>query len=524
MKKSKFAIIGGGPGGIQLAYFLHQQNADYVVLERAKVPCSTFQVYPRHRTLISINKRFTGSNCPEFNMRHDWNSLLCHDDDFRFKNYDKNYFPHADNLLRYINDYVERYNINMQYSFDTAAIDKKDGLYCIRDTKGNEHYCEVLIVATGLSKPFIPQIEGIEHATNYADISLDLEGFEDKRVLIIGKKNSAFETAEHLVSAAAMIHLVSPKSIQMAWKSHYVGDLRAINNTILDSYQLKSQNAVLDANIVSIKKEGEQYRVTFAYKHAEDEVEDIVYDRIICCTGFRFDNSIFNEGTMPELTCMGKYPALTPSFESTNNLNMYFSGTLTHSLDYRKATSGFIHGFRYNAKALANILIEKHLGKKVPSIAVSSNSKTLTDLMLNRANRSGALWQQPGFIADAAVKIGNDYNYIKELPKDYFIEKFANPSDDIYILTLEYGAPILGDPFTVERIHRENTVSAESSQFLHPVVRRYVNGTLVAKHDVLEDLEAKWVESEHIEPMIEFFDAQKHTIDLETMTNELEKA
>ena len=122
MKKTKFVIIGGGPGGIQLAYFLQQQKADYIVLERAEVPCSTFQVYPRHRTLISINKRFTGSNCPEFNMRHDWNSLLCHDDDFRLKNYDKKFFPHADNLVRYINDYVERYNINMQYSFDIVAI------------------------------------------------------------------------------------------------------------------------------------------------------------------------------------------------------------------------------------------------------------------------------------------------------------------------------------------------------------------------------------------------------------------
>jgi thioredoxin reductase len=454
-------------------------------------------------------------------MRHDWNSLLCHDDDFRLKSYDKTFFPHADNLVRYIKDYVERFDINMQYSFNIETITKKDGLYCIRDNNGNEHCCEVLIVATGLYKPFIPQIEGIEHTTNYSDMSLNIEEFENKRVLVIGKKNSAFETAEHLISAASMIHLVSPSSIKMAWKTHYVGDLRAINNNFLDTYQLKSQNAVLDADITLIKKEGEQYRVTFSYKHAEDEIEEIVYDRILCCTGFKFDNSIFSENNTPELAHMGKFPALTTSFESVNNLNMYFAGTLTHSLDYRKSTSGFIHGFRYNSKALADILIEKHLGENIPTIVVSNDSKELTNLMLDRINRSGALWQQPGFIADAALKNHEGYAYIKELPKEHFIEKFASSSDDIYILTLEYGASILGDPFAVQRNHRENTTVAEASQFLHPVVRRYVNGILVARHDVIEDLEARWVEPEHFEPMIKFFDEQKDAISCEPLTNEL---
>jgi len=32
--------------------------------------------YPRHGQLISINKRHTGKLNDEFNMRHDWNSLL----------------------------------------------------------------------------------------------------------------------------------------------------------------------------------------------------------------------------------------------------------------------------------------------------------------------------------------------------------------------------------------------------------------------------------------------------------------
>lgn len=508
VQKHKFVILGGGPGGVQLAYYLQQAKADYLVVEGANIPGHTFTLYPRHRTLISINKRFTGSQDPEFNMRHDWNSLLCNDENFRFKNYDKQFFPHADSLVTYMADYVKKFDINVQYNTRIANIDKKDGMYTLTAENGSQIECEVLVIATGINQPNTPNVPGIEHVTQYQDMSLNLEEFEDKRVLIIGKKNSAFETADHLTSAASLIHLVSPSSIKMAWKTHYVGDLRAINNNVLDTYQLKSQNAILDADIVKIEKQNEQLVVTFKYHHAEDEVETITYDSILCCAGFKFDTSIFAEGAKPEVSCMGKYPALNKDFESVNNQNMYVAGTLTHSLDYRKATSGFIHGFRYNSRALADILLEKYQDLSIPTEQVAGTAEAITERMFANVNRSGALWQQPGFIADAAVFKNGVFSYTQGLPKDYLVGRFAEENTDVFVLTLEYGAPIVGDPFAVERIHRENTEQAAESQFLHPVVRHYVNGELKAKHDIIEDLEAKWVEPEHYIPMQNFFNTQ----------------
>ena len=502
-----FVIIGGGPGGIQLGYYLHKAQADYLILERSAVPASTFQVMPRHRKLISINKLYTGCSNPEFNMRHDWNSLLCEDDDFRFGNYDKQFFPDADSLVRYMRDFVERYAIRMQYDTEVMRIEKSATGYRIIDASGNSITCEVLIIATGVARPNVPRIEGIEHADNYADMSLDVTEYENKRILIIGKKNSAFETADHLVGVAAMIHLISPNSIRMAWKSHYVGDLRAVNNNLLDTYQLKSQNAVLDAEIESISAYGDQFKVAVRYAHAEGEVEEIVYDRVICCAGFKFDASMFADNAAPELAYNGKYPALTPSFESTNNPGMYFAGTLTHSLDYRKATSGFIHGFRYNSRALAGLLLDKYLGLEIPYEMLPREAEALTVRMLERVNHSGGLWQQPGFIADVAIDTEDGLKYIRELPKDYLVRNYDG---EFYVLTLEYGAPIVGDPFAVERIHRENVTQAQESQFLHPVIRHYVNGEFVSKHEVIEDLEANWAEPEHYEPMFSYFNVRLH--------------
>ena len=65
---------------------------------------SFYRKYPIHRTLISINKRATSrGHPPEFNERHDWNSLLSSDGP-RMANYSRKFYPSADELVRYLED------------------------------------------------------------------------------------------------------------------------------------------------------------------------------------------------------------------------------------------------------------------------------------------------------------------------------------------------------------------------------------------------------------------------------------
>ena len=47
-----YCVVGGGPAGTQMAYFLDQAQRDYVVLERCDMPGCFFSKFPRHRTLI----------------------------------------------------------------------------------------------------------------------------------------------------------------------------------------------------------------------------------------------------------------------------------------------------------------------------------------------------------------------------------------------------------------------------------------------------------------------------------------
>ena len=48
-------IVGAGPAGLQAGYLMHKRGLDVHILERGDVG-QFFRQFPRHRTLISINK------------------------------------------------------------------------------------------------------------------------------------------------------------------------------------------------------------------------------------------------------------------------------------------------------------------------------------------------------------------------------------------------------------------------------------------------------------------------------------
>ena len=55
---------------------------------------------------------------------------------------------------------------------------------------------------------------------------------------------------------------------------------------------------VLDGDILRIERRADDYLITFAYAR-RDKVVQLAYDRVIACTGFRMDPSIFAAGCRP---------------------------------------------------------------------------------------------------------------------------------------------------------------------------------------------------------------------------------
>jgi thioredoxin reductase len=503
-----YLIIGAGPAGLQLGYFLEQAGRNYLILEAGNSPGTFFKRFPRHRQLISINKRYTGSENPDFGLRMDWNSLLSNNPDLLFTEYSHRFFPQADELVRYLTDFAVSFGLKIKYGVQVTRV-SKDGNFYLWDEQGNTYQCRHLILAAGVTRPYIPSIPGIELTENYTTISVDPEEFVNQKVLIIGKGNSGFETADNLVETTSTIHVAGPKSITMAWRTHYVGHLRAVNNNLLDTYQLKSQNAILDAHIDRIVRQDGKFLVTARFVRADEVQKDIVYDRVITCTGFRFDDSIFDETCRPQMTVNNRFPALTCEWESTNVKDLYFAGTLMQSRDFRKTTSGFIHGFRYNIRALHRILEKKHHGRPWPGQALESTSVALMKAVTRRVNETSALWQQFGFLGDVIrVAPGEPVCYYEEMPVDYVHDGAFDPEDHVFLITLEYGADHdKVDPFDVHvnRVAQNDAENSMDSRYLHPVVRHFADSRLVSEHHIVENLENEWFHDVHTGPLEAYF-------------------
>lgn len=511
MNEFDYIILGAGPGGLQMGYFLERAGRSYVILEADDSAGHFFKAFPRHRMLISINKIYTGYDDSEINMRWDWNSLLSDEHEILFKDYSESYFPQADELVAYLRDFAARFALKIRYNTRAVRISKPADRFIITDEAGATYTSRSLIVATGYTRPYIPPIPGIDLAELYTQVSVQPKSFANQRVLIIGKGNSAFETADNLIATAASIHLVSPHPLRMAWKTHYVGHLRAVNNNLLDTYQLKSQNAILDSHIEKIERADGAFAVSFHHIHAPDERETLIYDRVIACTGFRFDPSIFDATCRPELTINDRFPCQTSAWESTNVPGLYFAGALMHMRDFRKTTSGFIHGFRYNIRALHAILEQRLHGRELPYRLVDASPEQLADLVIKQVNASSTLWQQFGFLCDLIVvsEDGAPARYYEGLPVDYVHESPLGRNKHYYMVTLEYGHRDDGvDLFNADRVRKDDVDHADQSKFLHPIIRHFCESTLVAEHHIIEDFRSEWLEEEHRLPLLRFLQIQ----------------
>lgn len=187
-------IVGAGGGGLQIGYFNHMANRDYVIFEKEPRAGTFFEKYPRRRKLISVNKKYTGSTDPEFNMRHDWNSLISHNDTMRMTSYTDEYFPDAGVLAHYFQEFAHQFDLNIQYNTEVKRVSRKSttkGDFILQVSQGMMDHtvsCKRLILATGIGRPNgIGLISGEQYVQQYQTVDLDPERFKAKRVLIVGK-------------------------------------------------------------------------------------------------------------------------------------------------------------------------------------------------------------------------------------------------------------------------------------------------------------------------------------------------
>ncbi|XP_066563495.1 FAD-dependent oxidoreductase domain-containing protein 2 isoform X2 [Amia ocellicauda] len=507
-----------------MGHFLQETGRDYVILERNHEPGSFFAIYPRHGRLISINKLFTGRHNPEFNLRHDWNSLL---GAVRgrgqpraplFSRVSSALYPPAHSLRRYLSLFAQELRLRVRYGVDVAGVSQgtsqgngekecdrfdQSQSYTLTDQEGLNYTCRVLLVASGLWEPQQVRFPGWEAVEGYESLPRDGSGFQGQAVLILGKGNSAFETAAALLPHTARIALYSPRPVRLAWQTHYVGDLRAVNTELLDTYQLKSLDGLVDGSVEQLalvrdargrlhvtlaellRLHGNDSAATRAAHHHDNFSLRRPFDRVVRCLGFRFNSSIFHSSACPRRAgvARGRFPALSAWFEGRGLPGLFVIGAAAHSRDYRHSAGGFIHGFRYTVRAVHRILEQRYHGHPWPAATLQTSQ--LLSAILRRVNEASGPYQMFGMLGDIILLQGDSFQYLEEFPLQALAQLTALTGravgpGGLLVLVMEYGHS-LTDSLGQNRSITDWAL-AWKSNFLHPVL--YYYNTLPSERDM----------------------------------------
>jgi thioredoxin reductase len=497
MERYDYIVIGAGPAGLQMGYFLEQAARKYIILEGHSSAGAFFQRQPRHRTLISLNKCYNWFDEPDFNLRYDWNSLLTYDNSIRFPDYSKQLYPHADTMVKYLQDFAEKFGLNIRYNTRVRSIDREtDGecLFILTGQQGQEYRTKCLLMASGAVQPNIPEIDGIEHAEGYETHDIDPERYTNKRVVILGHGNSAFEVANHLAGHAATIQIFTGgRLIKQSWQTHFVGDLRAINNTFLEMNQVKMPHLVSGATITKIVKQDDgtlrlHYDEDVPHWAVPGTMHSVgVYDHVIRATGWKyFDPSLYPAKMIPATDEKSKYPVVSSIWESSVP-DLFFIGAAMANND-RKTTPGFIHGFRYNIRTVFHLIENRYHKAQLPSrtfpLTTPEELEALVQALLTRISTTSALFQMFGVLGEALILDDGQAKWFPELPMQYVLEQreFAG-SKDLVTVTLELGFDRFPKGTDALTFIHPNDPGGDGlcTAFVHPVFRHYSGGELVSQ-------------------------------------------
>jgi thioredoxin reductase len=491
-----YIVVGAGPSGLQMGYLLDAAGRDYLMLEGSEMSGKFFSKFPRHRRLNSFNKRFNWFEEADYNLRFDWHSLLTHDFSFSFKDkpYSKDIFPLADTYVEYLNDFREHFDLKVQFNTRLTYVrrDPETKHFILTTSnEGEEIRCRTLIMATGPVKPKLPEIPGIEHAVGYEDHSTNLEDYENKRVLIIGGGNSSFETANHLANSASQITVtLGNRMIKYGFKTHYIGDVRAAQNLIIDMAPLKMLHSVVGISPTKIEKlEDGQLRV-----HYKEELPhwtnpgvatgSMLVDYVIRCTGWIYnDESMWEPSIYPQMMENQKYPLLDCMYESTTP-DVFFCGAAMDGR-IRRGPNTSIHGYRYSTRAVFHYTEQRYHGIPTPNqVFPLKNKEDLVELgraLIKRISISSGLYEGFKMMADAVVfdREAGVARVFWEMPIDYFLENPYFTSKTIMVIDLEFGTENFPGADPVSFIRHNDPARPGCVAHLHPVFRAYENGKFV---------------------------------------------
>lgn len=194
-------IIGAGPGGLAVAWTLKAAGLNPLILDREKIPCSTWYTYYRSMRMNSWRRL---SSLPGMRLSAEYGP-----------------WPMRDDFLNYIKEYVKVLDPDIRFETEAHRIERRSGRWTVCSSAGDLESQHV-VVATGLHrKPYIPDWPGLNefggeflHAREYRVP----DPYVDKDVLVVGCGPTGIDIAVAVSRAGASRVRISVRHTPVLFK------------------------------------------------------------------------------------------------------------------------------------------------------------------------------------------------------------------------------------------------------------------------------------------------------------------
>jgi thioredoxin reductase len=383
-------VVGSGPGGLQASYFLSRLGVNVATISADDEPGGMFCKWPIFERLLSWS--MLDAPCEPGTREYEWydhNSLLALEPELRAlvpAQMGRDFVvPSRQEMKAGMAAFAAA--VPVRYGCRWESTRRDEGGFTLVTSDG-EYGCRAAVFALGVTEPWRSPIPGIEDVPHYADAGA-AESYEGKTVFVIGKRNSGFELADGLLPWARQVILASPRPVQTRVLALSTVRVRYLQP--LEDAGLGGGTLALDAAIERIERTGDGFRI-LAHGTTRPGRFDLRADAVIAATGFSTPLRDLGVSTVAQ----GRIPALTPFWESTNVPGAYFAGNTSQGAPgLRKhgvgASSPAVHGFRYNARLLA----ERIAGRRLDEAQVDDP----VGFLLHELRRAPELWAQKGYLA-----------------------------------------------------------------------------------------------------------------------------
>jgi thioredoxin reductase len=395
-------VVGSGPGGLQTSYCLTRLGVDHALISQDEAPGGMFRSLPIFQRLLSWSK--PDAPVEPTTREYEWydqNSLLADDPSCRAivpALMDRRFaVPSRPEMEAGLAEYAVRTGLRVRYGCRWESTRREEDGSLTLVTSDGEYHCRAAVFALGVTEPWKSGIAGVEEAPHYVDTASP-ESYKGQRVLVIGKRNSGFEIADGLLPWARQVLLVSPRPVQTAVLA--LSTVRVRYMQPLEDAGLGGGTFALDAAIERIERTAEGFHV---HAHGTTRPGELRLDAdaVIAATGFRTPLR-----DLPDLGLrtvgQDRIPALTPFFEANGLPGVYFAGNATQGAPgLRKhgvgASSPAVHGFRYNARVLAEAIAERHFGVRPKRRALAPGE--VIPFLASELARGPEIWTQKAYLA-----------------------------------------------------------------------------------------------------------------------------